>query len=196
MKTKISISLGWVVAAALLAVIFFMQKCGGSEPNVDITSKTIYEYGDTVTLVKLDTVWLEKTVYLPPIVLPAPEIAFIDSTTVNSYTGTHTDSLLSIEYTALTLGSLEALDFNYTLKKPLFVDRVITKTVTNTEHTTESSYITGFYLGGSVGYSAEQKQPAITLGMTVTLPSKFALSYDFELLSETSNFGVKYRLGK
>ena len=195
-----------LIIAALLIWIMTLKSCGPGGEAGDVIGRDTLTTIDTTLIVVHDTVWQKEYIRLHRDTISIPEIVYIRDTVIGqpltgsgsamrtSYKGEQKDTTLSIQYEAITDGELIELKLDYLLLQPrqttTYVDRIIEK-----ENTViETRYVSGFYLGGGLGYSFALDRSSIPIGASLSTKKGTMYSYHYDLSLKSHSIGLKYRI--
>lgn len=207
-KLTAVIGISFVLLLCLLPFMCNRQGCGSAGKGGEVVGRDTVRETDTVTIVRTDTLWQDRVVYLPtskPSPLPRPRpkpdsvetgIAAEDGATaesgLNVYKDSAQDETVKIGYTAFVKGTLDSLQLFYQLLAPKTVTNTVETTITNTNTVTEKMYLNGFYLGGAALVDWQGSDAEISA--MLTLKGGGAVGYSYGVLRKSHRLSAMYRL--
>lgn len=200
--------LPYLVIGVLLIYVVFLKECSGPDQDVKttVTEETTIDSTTVDSLTKRIT-YLES---LPPettkveVPIPTlPDTVYKDSSgaDVKEYTSTHTDSVITAEWTIGITGDFKYQDFEYSLHHRPVVRETKTKYVTKYQTTTrtiEKTLQPNPYLsvGLEVGGNKDLFMASPTVSWTTSKGNSYHFKYDVINEAYMVGFKVPIRLRK
>lgn len=167
----------------VLGVLLFY--CYAQQPETVI--ETVIE---TRTVTKIDTVYIEKTVYVE-LPVPPPDTVYINDEETLRYTTEHVDSLLRATITTWSKGEIVKQDFDYTPLFPKYITRTDSIFVDKTTTITRTRYPSGIFIGAETSLMGDQ----IDLSPKVQWVRRdFAIGYRYGINTNSHNLSVMIKL--
>lgn len=180
-----------IIIVLLMIIIGCLATCKSSRDKV---------IPDTVTITKIDTVYLDTTI-IKEIPVPTPKIVYRDkpdteapvgtpdSLVYNLYQQDITDSLITGNITSVVDGTLKKVTLKYTPNFPKYINKETT--ITKTETIEKKVDKTSLALGLMLPITSDEFSPKILLSLS---HKRFIYQVGYNPLNKFPEAGVSYKL--